>query len=179
MDSKSDTVIESPTSVSNTVSVCEQFFQFPSRGSYKDISMSGTSASPQLAERQDIHKSCRTLETLVNMLNDYSEAAGAIVALQKKLSKALKEAAALKTTTEIAGKLVVAHTVGRFHETCVANALSTSASIFDVLTDVDAKFAKITDKECSAVSSEVKKWFKKLTVRSFLSPFSTSCSLND
>ncbi|OAX42493.1 hypothetical protein K503DRAFT_683164 [Rhizopogon vinicolor AM-OR11-026] len=107
--------------------------------------MSSASTSPQLAERQDIHKSCRTLETLVNMLNDYCEAAGAIVALQKKLSKALKEAASLKTTSEIA-----------------ANALSVSASIFDVLSDVDAKFAKIADKECSGVSSEVRKWFKKL-----------------
>src|SRR6267154_658290 len=66
--------------------------------------MSGANAPPQLAERQDIHKSCRTLETLVNMLNDYCEAAGAIVALQRKLSKALKEAAGLKTTNKIAGK---------------------------------------------------------------------------
>lgn len=79
------------------------------------------------------------------MLNDYCEAVEAIVALQKKLSKALKEAAALKTTSEIAG-----------------NALNASASIFDVLSDVDAKFAKIADKECGSVSSEVKKWFKKL-----------------
>lgn len=38
------------------------------------------------------------------MLTDYCEAAGAIVALQRKLSKTLKEAAALKTTNEIAGK---------------------------------------------------------------------------
>lgn len=67
--------------------------------------MSGVDTSPQLAERQDIHKSCRTLETLLNILNDYSEAAGAIAALQRKLSKALKEAAALKTTGEIAGEL--------------------------------------------------------------------------
>ncbi|KAG2347799.1 hypothetical protein BDR05DRAFT_926462 [Suillus weaverae] len=107
--------------------------------------MLSTTTSPQPAERQDIHKSCRTLETLVNMLNDYCEAVEAIVALQKKLSKALKEAAALKTTSEIAG-----------------NALNASASIFDVLSDVDAKFAKIADKECGSVSSEVKKWFKKL-----------------
>lgn len=67
--------------------------------------MSGAATSPQLAERQDIHKSCRTLEVLVNMLSDYCEAAGTIVALQRKLSKALKEAAALKTTSEIAGEL--------------------------------------------------------------------------
>ncbi|KAG0706762.1 hypothetical protein DFH29DRAFT_117143 [Suillus ampliporus] len=107
--------------------------------------MSGTNSTPQLAERQDIHKSCRTLETLVNMLNDYCEAAGAIVALQKKLSKALKEAAGLKTTGEVA-----------------ANALTASASIFDVLSDVDAKFAKIANKECDGISSEVKKWLKKL-----------------
>ncbi|KAG1739204.1 uncharacterized protein EDB91DRAFT_1053950 [Suillus paluster] len=107
--------------------------------------MSSTNPAPQLAERPDIHKSCRTLETLVNMLNDYCEAAGAIVTLQKKLSKALKEAAGLKTTSEIP-----------------ANAFIASASIFDVLSDVNVKFAKIANKECDGISSEVKKWFKKL-----------------
>lgn len=79
------------------------------------------------------------------MLNDYCEAAGAIVVLQRKLSKAFKEAAALKTTNEIAG-----------------NALNVSAHIFDVLSDIDAKFAKIADRECGTISSEVTKWFRKL-----------------
>lgn len=79
------------------------------------------------------------------MLNDYCEAAGAIVVLQRKLSKAFKETAALKTTNEIAG-----------------NALNVSAHIFDVLSDIDAKFAKIADRECGTISSEVTKWFRKL-----------------
>ncbi|KAG1754090.1 hypothetical protein EDD22DRAFT_913709 [Suillus occidentalis] len=107
--------------------------------------MTSPTTSLRPAERQDIHKSCRTLETLVNVLNDYCEAAEAIVALQRKLSKALKEAASLKTTSEIAG-----------------NALNASASIFDILSDVDAKFAKMADKECCSISSEAKKWFQKL-----------------
>ena len=46
----------------------------------------------------------------------------------------------------------------------LANALGTSANVFEVLSDVDAKFAKLIDKECDAVSGEVKKWFKKLAV---------------
>lgn len=45
-----------------------------------------------------------------------------------------------------------------------ASALSVSATIFDTLCEVDSKFVKIADKECDAVSSEVKKWFKKLAV---------------
>lgn len=45
-----------------------------------------------------------------------------------------------------------------------ANALSTSASIFDIMSDIDGKFGKIADKECDSISSEVKKWFKKLAV---------------
>lgn len=45
-----------------------------------------------------------------------------------------------------------------------ANALSVSATIFDTLCEVDSKFVKIADKECDAVSAEVKKWFKKLAV---------------
>lgn len=36
--------------------------------------------------------------------------------------------------------------------------------MFEVLADVDAKFAKLMDKECDGVSGEVRKWFKKLVV---------------
>jgi hypothetical protein len=99
------------------------------------------------------------------MLSDYSKAAGAIVALQRKLSKAIKEAATLRTTNEIAGKLTFPNpSIGRSHD-MAGNALNVSASIFDVLSDVDAKFAKIADKEYDSISSEVDKWFKKLAVR--------------
>ena len=45
-----------------------------------------------------------------------------------------------------------------------ANALNASATIFEVLSDIDSKFAKYTDKEYDAISTEVRKWFKKLAV---------------
>ncbi|KAH8831893.1 hypothetical protein DL96DRAFT_1812659 [Flagelloscypha sp. PMI_526] len=102
-------------------------------------------SGPPLAERTDIHKSCKALETLLNLLNDYCEAASAIVALQKKLAKSLRDTASLKTNTDIA-----------------ANALSATATIFDALADIDSKYAKLADKEYDAISTEVKKWFKKL-----------------
>jgi hypothetical protein len=60
-----------------------------------------------VAERVDIHKSCRALEAIVNLLDDYSEAARAIVTLHKKLAKALKDAATVKPTGEIPGALVI------------------------------------------------------------------------
>jgi hypothetical protein len=44
------------------------------------------------------------------------------------------------------------------------NAFTSSASIFEVLSDVDVKFSKLVDKECDAINGEVKKWFKKLMV---------------
>ena len=62
--------------------------------------MSSTSTA---VERQDIHKSCRTIEALLSVLNDYCEAASAFAAVQKKLAKALKEAAGLKTNVQFAG----------------------------------------------------------------------------
>lgn len=65
--------------------------------------MATNNVSTQLAERADVHKSCKSLETLLNILNDYCEAAGAVVTLQKKLAKALRETAGLKVTGEIAG----------------------------------------------------------------------------
>jgi len=58
-----------------------------------------------VAERVDIHKSCRALEAIVNLLDDYSEAARAIVTLHKKLAKALKDVAAVKPTGEVPGAL--------------------------------------------------------------------------
>lgn len=45
------------------------------------------------------------------------------------------------------------------------NAFATSASVFEVLSDVDVKFSKFVDKECDAINGEVKKWFKKRAVR--------------
>ncbi|KAG6909058.1 hypothetical protein DXG01_002211 [Tephrocybe rancida] len=107
--------------------------------------MASKSAPPPLAERSDIHKSCKSLEALLSIFNDYCEAAGAIVILQKKLAKALRDTAGVKTTGEIA-----------------ANALNASATIFEVSSDIDSKFAKISDKEYDLISAEVKKWFKKL-----------------
>ncbi|KAF8968174.1 hypothetical protein BDZ97DRAFT_1755568 [Flammula alnicola] len=107
--------------------------------------MASPATGPALAERADIHKSCKSIETLLNILNEYCEAAGAVVALQKKLGKSLRDTAGLKVTGEIA-----------------ANAMHASATIFEALSDVDSKFAKVADKEYEFVSTEVKKWFKKL-----------------
>ncbi|KAL6307484.1 hypothetical protein BKA93DRAFT_747540 [Sparassis latifolia] len=107
--------------------------------------MTTTASSPTLADRNEIHKSCKNLEVVVNILNDYCEAANAIVLLQKKLAKAIRETAGSKCVAEIP-----------------ANALNTSATVFETLAEVDVKFAKSADKECDAISAEVKKWFKKL-----------------
>jgi hypothetical protein len=49
--------------------------------------MASSSTTPVLAERSDIHKSCKSIETLLNILSEYCEAAGAVVSLQKKLGK--------------------------------------------------------------------------------------------
>jgi hypothetical protein len=43
--------------------------------------------------------------------------------------------------------------------------MSATAAIFEASSDIDSKFAKITDKEYDGISTEVKKWFKKLAVR--------------
>ncbi|KAF9445478.1 hypothetical protein P691DRAFT_777553 [Macrolepiota fuliginosa MF-IS2] len=112
---------------------------------FSSTSSNNSQNQQAVAERSDIHRSCKSLETLLNILNDYCEAATAIVALHKKLAKALRDAAGLKVTNEIAG-----------------NAFNASANIFEALADVDAKFVKITDKEYDAISTEVKKWFKRL-----------------
>ena len=56
-----------------------------------------------LIERSDVHKSCKSLETVVNLFNDYCQASDTLAAVQKKLARALKEASTLKATNELAG----------------------------------------------------------------------------
>ncbi|KAG8213324.1 folate-sensitive fragile site protein Fra10Ac1-domain-containing protein [Butyriboletus roseoflavus] len=109
------------------------------------VFMSPPTAALQPVERQDIHKSCGTIESLLSALNDYCEAASAFAARQKKLSKALRDAAGLKTNAQFA-----------------ANAFGASAVILEAVADVGSKFAKIAEKESHSVSAEVRKWFKKL-----------------
>ena len=60
-------------------------------------------SAPALVSRNDIHKSCKTVEAVVNLLNDYSEAVTAIIGIQKKLAKALRDAASAKIASEVAG----------------------------------------------------------------------------
>jgi hypothetical protein len=58
---------------------------------------------PLLAERADIHKSCKVIESLLNVLDDYSQVASAMATLEKKLAKAMRELAGLKITADTAG----------------------------------------------------------------------------
>ncbi|THH16387.1 hypothetical protein EUX98_g9305 [Antrodiella citrinella] len=105
-------------------------------------------SSPTLviAERADIHKSCKSIELLVNIFNDYCQVADTLVALQKKLAKALRDSASGKATASIP-----------------ASAFLTTATLFDSLSDVDSKFVKLAEKECDSISNELRKWFKKLS----------------
>ncbi|KAF8626979.1 hypothetical protein AX15_004572 [Amanita polypyramis BW_CC] len=103
------------------------------------------SAPPFLAERTDIHKSCKAIESLLIILDNYNQVASAMVTLEKKLAKAMRELASSKVTGDIA-----------------ANAFNTSAILFEALADVSAKFAKITDKEYDGIGAEVRKWFRRL-----------------
>ena len=48
------------------------------------------------------------------------------------------------------------------------NAMYTSATLFEALAEVDAKFGKVADKEYDSVSTEVKKWFKRLAVSEYV-----------
>lgn len=52
--------------------------------------------------REDIHKSCKSLETVVNLLNGYCEAASTMVVLQKKLVKTIRDAASMKASPTVA-----------------------------------------------------------------------------
>jgi len=68
--------------------------------------MASTTNSPALIERADIHKSCKSLETVLAALTNYTETATALASAQKKLAKALREAANVKGTNNVPGEFV-------------------------------------------------------------------------
>jgi len=57
---------------------------------------------PNNLAREDVHKSCKSLETVVNLLNGYCEAASATAILQKKLVKAIRDTASMKASPPVA-----------------------------------------------------------------------------
>lgn len=139
----------------------------------------GPTPTPVLAERADIHKSCKSFEVLLNVLNDYCEAVTAVAQLQKKLAKAIRDTAMVKVTAEIPCELrfvarprqyMCCSWIG-WRSVCsrrplfLANVLSGCATIFEALAETEGKRSKLADKEYDAVSSEIKKWFKKLAVQ--------------
>ena len=65
------------------------------------------STAPILVERADIHKSCKSLESIVSVLVTYTETSNALAIVQKKLAKALKEAANMKGTNDVPGGCTV------------------------------------------------------------------------
>ncbi|KAG9086325.1 hypothetical protein FRC07_013122, partial [Ceratobasidium sp. 392] len=65
--------------------------------------------------------------------------------IQKKLARALKDAAGVRGTGM-----------------APANAMQASAALFEAIGEVDGKLAKLAEKEYDSVSSEVRKHFKKM-----------------
>lgn len=82
-------------------------------------------ATASVAERADIHKSCKAIEGLVNLLNDYCDATTAIVAIQKKLAKAMREAASIRCNSEAASKPNVTLALSRMFDGLFTNSQRT------------------------------------------------------
>ncbi len=55
----------------------------------------------------------------------------------------------------------------------LANTMLASVNIFESLSDVNSKYSKIVDKEYDTISNDVKRWFKKLTVKLYLALLQT------
>ncbi|QRV75591.1 hypothetical protein RhiJN_03606 [Ceratobasidium sp. AG-Ba] len=96
-------------------------------------------------ERQEVHKSSKCVEIVVTLFSEYCQTLTSMANLQKKLARALKDAAGVKGTGM-----------------APANAMQASAALFEALGEVDGKLAKLAEKEYDNVSSEVRKHFKKM-----------------
>lgn len=55
----------------------------------------------------------------------------------------------------------------------LANTMLASVNIFESLSDVNSKYSKIVDREYDTISNDVKRWFKKLTVKLYLAHLRT------
>ncbi|CAE6457298.1 hypothetical protein ACGC1H_002470 [Rhizoctonia solani] len=96
-------------------------------------------------ERSEVHKSSKCIELVVTLFSDYCQAATTLANLQKKLSRALRDAATVKGTGMVP-----------------ANAMQASSALFEALGEVDGKLAKLAEKEYDHLSAEVRKHFKKM-----------------
>ncbi|KAG8736936.1 hypothetical protein FRC10_008709 [Ceratobasidium sp. 414] len=99
-------------------------------------------------ERQEVHKSSKCIEIVVTLFSEYCQAVTSMANLQKKLGRALKDAAGAKGTGM-----------------APANAMQASAALFEAIGEVDGKLAKLAEKEYDHVSSEVRKHFKKMAAQ--------------
>jgi hypothetical protein len=59
------------------------------------------SSETALLERADIHRSAKALESLIAVFYDFCQSSAAVASARKKLSKALRDAAAVKGTGSI------------------------------------------------------------------------------
>ncbi|CAE7144605.1 unnamed protein product [Rhizoctonia solani] len=96
-------------------------------------------------ERSEVHKSSKCIELVVTLFSDYCQAVTTLANLQKKLSRALRDAATSKGTGMVP-----------------ANAMQASSALFEALGEVDGKLAKLAEKEYDHLSAEVRKHFKKM-----------------
>jgi ATP phosphoribosyltransferase regulatory subunit HisZ len=126
--------------------------------------MSSSDYFPVTLAREDVHKSCRSLEAVVDLLNGYCEAAGVVAQLQKKLVRAIRDTASMKASPAVASNNFSSQLLRKLTITQIDNTLNIAAAIFEITSEVNGKFVKIVDKECDGVNEDVKKWFRKLSV---------------
>ncbi|KAG8834672.1 hypothetical protein FRC18_001661 [Serendipita sp. 400] len=104
-------------------------------------------ATQILLERSEIDKSLKSLEGLISILYDYAQLWQNLVALDKKLVKAVKDASGMKRMDAVEWP---------------CNVLSISSLIFESAYDVDSKYSKLVEREYESCAQELKKWVKKL-----------------
>ncbi|PWN25944.1 hypothetical protein BDZ90DRAFT_54570 [Jaminaea rosea] len=108
---------------------------------------SSSSPDPNPVDRADLHRSLKSLETLLAQLDEYRDLQAALAKCEKKLFKSCAELAKNN-------KAVVA--------AAPASALQHSAAIFEAQHEVTSKHAKMVQKEYEALNEACAKYFKKV-----------------
>ena len=114
-------------------------------------------------ERPEVHKSSKCIEIVVTLFSEYCQAVTTMANLQKKLGRALKDAAGVKGTGMAPGEYCCLY-YGFGADRYPGNAMQASAALFEALGEVDGKLAKLAEKEYDHLSSDVRKHFKKMAV---------------
>lgn len=114
-------------------------------------------SSPNMLDRQSLHKSLRALEDVLAALDEFRHASDLLVKSQRRLQKSAKALSACMKESS---------SKDQAEKDPVINGLVNASILFETSSDSDLKFAKIVQVTYDSTNGACAKAFKKISARS-------------